>query len=64
MSRPPGILLVAAGVFAAVAAGALVAGLTIAGGALLSIAGVLAVAAFFYAVGLSEERDRHRRPHG
>lgn len=64
MTRPPAILLAGAAVFAAVAAAALATGLTIAGGALLSIAGVLAVAAFFYAVGLSEERDRRRHPHG
>jgi hypothetical protein len=64
MTRPPGILLAAAGVLVALAAGALAAGLTIAVGALLSLAGVLAVAAFFHAIGLSEERDRRRHPRG
>ena len=34
------------------------------GWALVGFAGVLAVSAIFLAIGLSEDRDRARRPHG
>lgn len=64
MTRPAGILLAVAGAVALLAIAVLAAGAPIAGGAILSLTGVLAVAAVFYVVGDSEDRDRRRHPHG
>lgn len=64
MTRPARIALVAAGVLVVLAVAALVAGLTVAGETLLSLAGVLGAAVGFYLVGLSEDRDRQRHPRG
>lgn len=61
--RTRSAVLVAAAL-AAGGVGTLIAGATVAGAALLSLAGVVATSAAFYAVGLSEERHRRRHPRG
>jgi hypothetical protein len=56
----PGVVLVVVGLVVYAAAGDGVAG-TAAGIAILGVGGVLAVAAAFYEIGASEDRDRRAR---